>query len=225
VEDSAETAATRHGYDSVALEYAAEIGDELAGKPLDRAMLGLLVELVGDGTIGDIGCGPGHVAAYLAGLGARVVGLDLSPAMCAVGRRQTTVPFAAAEMTKLPVRSQSLGLIVSLYAVIHLDRHARGAAYFEFARALRPGGHALVAFHTSDAQTPAGGVQTLTDWWGHNVMLNFRYLDAAEEVELMAAAGLTLVARLDRAPYEAVEHPSRRSYLLVQRAAQPVVMP
>src|ERR1700681_1345528 len=36
----------------------------------------------------DVGCGPGHLAAALARLGARVVGLDLDPRMARYGRRR-----------------------------------------------------------------------------------------------------------------------------------------
>lgn len=52
---------TRASYDRVAEEYAARIAGELAGKPLDRALLVCLVEqVVGLGDIADIGCGPGQ---------------------------------------------------------------------------------------------------------------------------------------------------------------------
>ena len=117
----------------------------------------MMVELAAGEIIGDIGCGPGHVASYLANRGARVVGLDLSPAMCSVGSAGNLAAVRAADMTALPIRSQGLGAIVSLYAVIHLEASGREAAYREFARALRPGGHALIAFHTCDAETPSGG--------------------------------------------------------------------
>lgn len=221
VRESAETAATRRAYDMVARDYVVNVADELAGKTLDRALLNALVELAAGEIVGDIGCGPGHVASYLAHRGARVVGLDLSPVMCAAGGRRTSILFCNADMTSLPIRSQGLGAIVSLYAVIHLDSSGRAAAYREFARALRPGGHALVAFHTSDADTPPGEMKTLTDWWGHDVLLNFRFLDPMVEIEALDAAGLVLVARLDRVPYDGVEHPSHRSYLLVRRPAIP----
>jgi len=91
------------------------------------------------------------------------------------------------------------------------------AAYREFARTLRSAGHALIAFHTGDAEVPAGGRRTLTDWWGHRVELVFRFLDPAEETALLAEAGLVISARIDREPVPGVEHPSRRTYLLVRR--------
>jgi len=217
VGDSIEASRTRHSYDLVAGDYAAAMADELHGKPLDRALLAVMIELAAGGVIADVGCGPGQVTAYLADGGGRVVGLDLSPAMCAVGARATSLPFCAADMGELPVRSGALAATVSLYAVIHLDDAHRAAAYREFARTVRPGGHLLVAFHTSDADTRTGTVKTLTQWWGHEVTLNFRYLDPDQELETLAAAGFDLIARLDRAPHEGFEHPSQRFYLLLQR--------
>jgi SAM-dependent methyltransferase len=56
----------RASYDAVAERYAREIGDELAAKPVDRALYALFAELTGTGIVGDVGCGPGHVTAYLA---------------------------------------------------------------------------------------------------------------------------------------------------------------
>ena len=77
----------RRSYDEVAEEYSTRIGDELAHKPLDRALLRALVEQTPSGSpVADLGCGPGHVAAWLARNGATAVGIDISPGMVAVGR-------------------------------------------------------------------------------------------------------------------------------------------
>ncbi|GAA3659900.1 class I SAM-dependent methyltransferase [Lentzea roselyniae] len=203
----------RHSYDVVAARYAAELGDELAGKPLDRALLDALAELA-DGPVLDVGCGPGHVAGYLAGR-VPVVGADLSPQMCA----HASVPVCAGDMRALPFRSHSVSALVCLYAVIHLAAAERAAAYAEFARVLRPGGHALIAFHVRDAETQAGEEKTLTQWWGNEVELTFRFLDPDAETRALAEAGLTVTARLDRAPDPRVEHPSDRCYLLARAAS------
>jgi SAM-dependent methyltransferase len=214
----AETAGTRRSYDAVAERYATEIGDELRGKPLDRALLDAFTELTAGGTVLDIGCGPGHATAYLASRAATAAGVDLSPAMCAVARRATALPFAAADMTALPIRAQAVSGILCWYAVIHLDQTERAAAYAEFARVLRPGGHALVAFHTSDADTQPGQARRLTEWWDQRVELTFRFLDAETETAALAKSGLDLVAQLDRAPHPGAEHRSQRSYLLVRQS-------
>jgi len=216
--DVGELTDTRRSYDQVADRYAAELGAELEGKPLDRALLGAVAELAGGGSVVDVGSGPGHVAAYLAGCGSEPFGLDLSPRMCAIGNRATGLPFAAADMAALPLSSGAVTGIVCFYALIHLDESERARAYREFSRVLSGGGYALVAFHTSDADVPMGGQRARTDWWGDDVDLVFRFLDPAAEIKAMAEAGLELVARMDRGPHPGVEHLSQRSYLLVTRS-------
>src|SRR5262245_81656 len=80
-------AGTQQSYDRLAEEYAARIFGELAGKPLDRALLDCLAEQVGSlGPVADIGCGPGHVARYLHERGVPALGIDLSPEMVARAR-------------------------------------------------------------------------------------------------------------------------------------------
>jgi ubiquinone/menaquinone biosynthesis C-methylase UbiE len=91
--------------------YAEEIGDELAGKPVDRAWLNLMVELAGDGILADVGCGPGHVAAYLAERGARVVGIDVSPGMIAVASARYPEEFEVGSLLALPAGESGHGLV------------------------------------------------------------------------------------------------------------------
>ncbi|NUR73937.1 MAG: methyltransferase domain-containing protein [Hamadaea sp.] len=209
---------TRHSYDTVAARYAAEIDDELQAKPWDRALLGAFAEQTPGGPILDVGCGPGHVSAYLAGWGLDVVGLDLSTGMGVVARQATSLPFVTADMTALPVRSGAIAGLVCLYAVIHLDPAARAAAYAEFARVLQPGGLAIIAFHVEDDGTRMGGHKTVTTWWEHEVELTFHYLDPAAETVALTAAGFEPVGRFDRAPHPGTEHQSHRSYLLARRS-------
>src|SRR5688572_1020675 len=82
----------RSTYDAVADDYATTYGDELDHNPLHRGIFDCFATLVTssglEGAVGDVGCGPGHVAAYLAGRGVPVVGVDLSPAMVEVARRR-----------------------------------------------------------------------------------------------------------------------------------------
>ncbi len=216
-----DTAATRHSYDAVAQRYADELRDELRSKPLDRALLSVFAGLAGDGVSADLGSGPGHVAGQLAVAGVRMICLDLSPGMCAVGAHETRLPFVAGDLTALPLGSSTLSGVVCLYAVIHLSESARDAAYAEFARVLRPGAPVLIAFHTEDAQTATGQARAATEFFGRDVELTFHFLDAAREADALRAAGFELLARLDRAPYDGVEHPSSRSYLLLRRTAIP----
>lgn len=209
--------ATRRSYDTVAERYAAEFRSELDHKPLDRALLDVVSHLAGEGTVADVGAGPGHVTDYLRRRGARAFALDLSPGMCAVAWGDAGVPAVAADMGAVPLAPSSVGAIVCMYAVIHLDGSARDAAYSEFARILRPGGCLLVAFHVSDADAGPGGERALAEWWGHQVDLVFRFLDPAREAAALRRAGFEVRARLEREPDPAVEHASRRACLLLRK--------
>jgi SAM-dependent methyltransferase len=207
----------RRSYDAVAERYAAEIGSELQSKPLDRALLQVVADTAGPHPVADIGCGPGHVAGYLAALGASAFGLDLSLRMCALTYRDRRVSAVAGDVCDLPLAPRSLAAVVCLYTIIHLDTRSRAVAYAELFRVLRPGGQALIAFHVFDDDVATGGSRTLTEWWDHEVDLTFRFLDPERELAAMVDAGFRFVARIDRAPYAGIEHPSYRSYLLVVR--------
>jgi trans-aconitate methyltransferase len=76
-------------YDQVAQQYAETFFTELARKPFDRQLLDAFAAHVRhQGTVCDLGCGPGHVARYLKNRGVEVCGVDLSAAMvqCATHR-------------------------------------------------------------------------------------------------------------------------------------------
>jgi SAM-dependent methyltransferase len=211
-----ERMATRRSYDAVAAAYAAEIGDELRHKPLDRALLDMISELASEGIVLDLGCGPGHVAAHLAER-SRAVGVDLSEVMAAQAWRARRVPACAGDLTALPIRTESAAAIVCLYVIIHLDEQDRDAAYGELARVLQPGGHALIGFHVRDADHEPGEAITHREWWARPVELIFRFLDPDTEIGALSRAGFHLVARVYRAPYPGSEYPSQRCYLLARK--------
>ena len=120
-------------------------------------------------------------------------------------------------MTSLPFASGSIDAIVCFYATIHLDTEQREWAYAEFARVLKPGGHALIAFHTRDAQVESGGELEVSMFMDRDVDLVFRFLDPVVEASALLDAGFTITGQLQRLPYVEYEHPSERGYLLVRR--------
>jgi SAM-dependent methyltransferase len=202
--------AIRAGYAPVARAYREHLQDELAGKPLDRAFLDAFVERCGGGRIADIGCGPGHVARYLADRGANVEGIDLSPEMIDEARAShPAITFRVGDMFALPSEVASLAGIVAFYAIEHTPT-AR-LPFHEFHRVLAPGGLAAIAFHA--------GSQTVhvDDLFGVATSLEFTFHDPDAVVAALGEAGFTLEARLDRAPYPGVEHASQRTYLLVRK--------
>ena len=78
----------RHAYDTVAEDYATMIPDTRAEAALDLAMVDAFAAGVGKGArVLDAGCGAGRMSRYLAGRGLAVQGIDLSPGMVAMARR------------------------------------------------------------------------------------------------------------------------------------------
>lgn len=200
-------------YDQVAAEYSAQIADELAGKPLDRALLLAFAEQIGDlGPIADIGCGPGHVAVFLADAGADVVGFDLSAGMVEQARQRfPAIRFEQADMRALPLPDAALGGIVAFYSIIHLDPGDLLPTFCEWRRALKPGGRVLVAFHIGDE------VLHLDEWWHKQVALDFRFLQLDAVAAALEEAGFEIEVTLRRAPYPGAEHPSQRGYVQARR--------
>jgi SAM-dependent methyltransferase len=213
------TDATRAAYDTVAEQYAEQIADELDHKPLDRGLLAAFAEMVGSGgVVADIGCGPGHVAAHLAGLGGSVTGVDLSPAMIEIARaRYPAIDFQVASMLDLPVGDGEWGGGVLMYSIIHLPPERRAQAYSELARVICGDGLVLLAFHVSDASHAPGDVNAVREFLGQPVELTHYYLAPDEVSAGLATAGFAEVARLEREPDPSAEYPSRRCYLLVRR--------
>jgi SAM-dependent methyltransferase len=204
--------ALRTGYATVARAYREHLADELAGKPLDRALLTAFAEQAGGGRILDLGCGPGHVARYLADRGAIVEGVDLSPAMIDEARAsQPGLAFQVGDMFALPHAAGSLAGVVAFYAIVHTPTDELVAPLRELHRVLAPGGRALVAFHVGTEQVH------VDELFGCATSLDFVFHRPEAVIGALTDAGLTLEARLDRAPYPDAEHPSQRTYLLARR--------
>jgi ubiquinone/menaquinone biosynthesis C-methylase UbiE len=199
-------------YDAVAEDYAAALSAELDHKPMDRALLGCLIEQAEPGApIADLGCGPGHVAAWLARRGVTAVGIDLSARMIAVGRREhPEAEFRRGDLLQLPAGDGEFGAVVAFYSIIHLEPGELDRAFAEMHRVLRPRGYALVAFHIGSQ------VRHLTEWWGHDVDVDFRFFEPQDVLPAIGNAGLTVRARLERTSYPE-EADTRRGYLLAQR--------
>jgi SAM-dependent methyltransferase len=202
----------RAGYAPVAHAYREQLGNELAGKPLDRAFLDAFAEQCAGGRIADIGCGPGHVARYLAARGANVEGIDLSPEMideaCAA---HPDITFRVGDMFALPHATGSIAGIVAFYAIVHLRSDELVPPFREFHRVLASGGLAAIAFH---AGTDTVHVDEL---FGCATSLDFMFHPPDLVIAALVEAGFTIEARLDRDPYPGAEHPSRRTYLLARR--------
>ncbi|MFF7197912.1 class I SAM-dependent DNA methyltransferase [Streptomyces sp. NPDC088197] len=203
----------RAAYDTVADSYADLLRDALAAGVLDRATLGAFAELAQRGRpVADIGCGPGRITGYLAELGLDVFGVDLSPEMVAVARRDLPrLRFDVGSMTDLDLPDGSLGGLVAWYSIIHLPPRLLPRVFAEFHRVLAPGAPLAVAYKIGDTR------HHLSHGYGHPISLDVYWHPPARITALAESAGLTVTATTTRAPAPDERQP--QGYLL---AARPV---
>jgi SAM-dependent methyltransferase len=144
----------RHAYDMVAEDLAALFPDTRPEAPLDLAMVDAFAAAVASGDGGrvlDAGCGAGRMSRYLTERGCRVEGVDLSPGMVAMARRDhPDLVFVVGSLTDLPYRDGTFAGVLVWYSIIHTPPAGQARLFAEVARVLRPGGHVLVGFQSGE---------------------------------------------------------------------------
>jgi SAM-dependent methyltransferase len=113
-------------------------------------------------TVLDLGSGAGNdafVARALVGESGRVIGVDMTPEMVALARRNTeklgyaNVEFRLGEIEALPVDRDAVDVVVSNCVLNLVPEKAR--AFAETYRVLRPGGHFCVSDIVTRGELPA----------------------------------------------------------------------
>jgi ubiquinone/menaquinone biosynthesis C-methylase UbiE len=211
--ESTDLRATRDSYDTVAASYAELVVLDLDRTPLDRAMLEEFAGLVREsGPVGDLGCGPGHVTAYLDASGVSAFGIDLSPGMVETARKKNPeLRFEVGSMTALELADGGLGGVVSWYSIVHMALEQLPAVFAEFFRVLAPGGHLLVAFKAGDRKS------LLKHAYGQDVSLTVYWQSPERVAELLEQSGFAIQARLVRAPGEMDKGP--QAFVLARKPA------
>ncbi|HUJ57514.1 MAG TPA: methyltransferase domain-containing protein [Kofleriaceae bacterium] len=214
----------RTSYDLVAAKYASELAGDMLNRPLERAMLQALADLVrqlGRGTVGDVGCGPGHIAKYATDrLGLRIAGYDISAAMIAQARRAFPEgEFHVGSMAELPVGDGGWIGAIAMWALLHAAAEERAAIYRELARVIVPGGYLLNGFYVSGPDQPPGSTYHLEKWFGLKVDLPTYFVAIEDAAAEMDRGGFEVMAALVREPLHAKELPARRCYMLGRRHA------
>jgi ubiquinone/menaquinone biosynthesis C-methylase UbiE len=189
----------QQAYDTVAQDYSTYLPDTRAEAPLDLAMVNAFVAAVTlspDAPVLDAGCGAGRMSRYLTERGCLVQGVDLSPGMVTMARRDhRDLVFTVGLLTDLPYASDSFGGVLLWYSIIHTPAAGQARIFAEVARVLRSGGHVLVGFQSGEGKRDVAGAYRR---FGHEVHLE-RYLYTPDHVaSLMLAAGLRESCRLVR---------------------------
>jgi len=110
-----------------------------------RDILAGLMDFAGK-TVIDAGCGEGNIAHFLAGRGAKVVGIDvkgaaLEAARAEAGKGET---FLEAPAEDMPFEDESQDVVLFNNSLHHVDPAAMDRALAEGNRVLRPGGVLIV---------------------------------------------------------------------------------
>jgi ubiquinone/menaquinone biosynthesis C-methylase UbiE len=92
----------------------------------------------------EIGCGTGHIVASLSRDGLSIIGLDASSRMLTQARRRAAGRLALAVAERLPLRTASVGTILSIFPTRYI---LEPATWREVERALAPGGRLIVVTH------------------------------------------------------------------------------
>ncbi|WP_410596587.1 class I SAM-dependent methyltransferase [Amycolatopsis sp. lyj-23] len=189
---------TRHTYAVVAGSYD-RFAPPIAEDVQDRALLTAFADLVradGGGPVADLGCGTGRVTAYLAAAGLDVSGIDLTPEMLAIARRDHPgLRFSEGSLLALDLPDAALAGAVAWYSIIHTPPARLPALCAELFRVLRPGGHLQLAFHVGDRR------HHRTDGYGHDgFSLDIYWLPVERVCEFLAGAGFEILTQVLRDP-------------------------
>ncbi|GAB3875080.1 class I SAM-dependent methyltransferase [Kibdelosporangium lantanae] len=205
---------TRTSYDTVAASYVDYVRDAIAGDPYLRAALDVFADRVrtaGGGPVADVGCGPGHVTAHLRGLGVDAFGIDLSPGMIELARREHPgVRFEVGSMTDLHLPDASVTGVLAWWSLIHIPDDEVPTVLAHFHRVLRPGGPLHLGFHVGDVSR----LKT-KGYGGHPMAVHVHRRQPDKVASWLRAAGFEIDAQWLCDPDE----PVPQAFLFARRAS------
>jgi SAM-dependent methyltransferase len=198
-------------FDSVADIYRREFADELDGKPFDRDLLDRMSVRLPAAPVLEVGAGPGHVGAFVAHHGHRVIVSDASLGQLRQARLvDDRRPLLVADLARLPMGPASLGGVIAFYCLIYGPADELVAVFADWRRALVPGGLACVAVHAGDGEIH------VERWQGRRVDITMALRDPDDMARRLIGQGFAIVEHAVRPPYED-EHQTDRCYVVAQR--------
>jgi uncharacterized protein YceH (UPF0502 family) len=210
----ARDAKVRAAYATVAAAYADQLSDELADLPFESWLLRRVAELADGVPVIEVGTGPGHVAAFLAGIGADATGLDLTPEMVDEARRRHPgVTYQVGDLRRLlrPATHDGWGAVLAWYSLIHLAASELPEAIASLVRPLRTGGWLVLALHTG------AEVRTITEWFDHEVDVDVVLHDRADVLAIVEGAGIGEIEWYHRGPLTERGESTERLYVLARK--------
>ncbi|MBC9729348.1 bifunctional 2-polyprenyl-6-hydroxyphenol methylase/3-demethylubiquinol 3-O-methyltransferase UbiG [Streptomyces sp. TRM68367] len=197
-------------FDALGAEYEKAFG----GSEAHRASLDWLLGRLWQGSrVLDVGSGTGRpTAATLAAAGHDVTGIDVSPVMVELARRQVPeASFACFDIREVPLDDGAFDAACAFFSLLQMSRREQTDLVRRLARAVRPGGHVVFATVSVDWEDVEGV------FMGQPVRVTS--FAAEDFVAMVSGAGLTVVAQEDvmfTAPHPQAE-PEPHLYLYCRR--------
>ena len=140
------------------------------------------------GPVVDLGCGPGHLTAFLRSTCPDVVGIDLVPEFIAHARdAHPSAQFEVGSLLDPTRRSASVEGILAWYSLIHFRPDQLDHALVAVRRVLKPGGVLVAGFFLGDLPEP----------FEHKVITAYRW-PVGEMERRLEAAGFAVIDRITR---------------------------
>jgi SAM-dependent methyltransferase len=203
---------TRTSYDTVAADYADLVRDAVDSQPYLRAALRVFadgVQALGGGPVVDLGCGPGHFTAHLGELGLDAFGVDLSPGMVELARREHPgMRFEVGSMTDPDLLVGPLTGALVWWSLIHVPDAEIPLVLRHVHEALRPGGSVSIGFHVGDE------TRLKTEGYGgHPMRVHVHRRRPEQLVDWLHEAGFAIDAQLLLDP----DQPKNQAILFAHR--------
>lgn len=206
----------RAAYDAVAATYSETLFNELTDLPFESWLLDRVAAHADGGPVVEVGCGPGHVTAYLADRGADAFGIDLSPQMVEEARRRfPDGAYQVGDLRKLmrPTTADGWAAVLAWYSLIHLAPSELPEAVAVLSRPLSSGGWLVLALHAGSQ------VRHVDSWFEQDVQLDFVLHEPAAIVAVLEAAGLVDVEWYRRGALAERNETSERLYVVARKPA------
>jgi 2-polyprenyl-3-methyl-5-hydroxy-6-metoxy-1,4-benzoquinol methylase len=201
---------TANPWDTYAEAYARAL-DERKPADLPGGMLMRMIDMLGDlegKFVLDAGCGPGVLARVLAGRGARVTGIDLSPRLIAMARERDpegSIDYRVSDLSQPHPDLVGTFDAIGSYLVLNDVEHYREFAA-TLATLLRPGGRIALAFnnpyssvvreHVSD-YFASGTMGTYLGMWEQGIKARYYHRTLEEYLDAFLDIGIRLIKLAD----------------------------
>ena len=143
----------RRAYAAAAEQYIALFGSVDHVHEDDRALITRHLAKC-PGTVLDVGCGPGHLTAYLRSLDVDAIGVDVVQDFLDHARStDPSGPYVRGALPALPVTAGAAAGVLAWYSLIHVPPRDIDRGLAELRRVMQPSGTLVVGLFESDRLT------------------------------------------------------------------------